>query len=114
MKGAVCFAVRDVGARYAFHVGGLRFDVGDDRHLDDRMPRVVSLKLVAALDRAKLVRCMNLDSDGANLTRLDDFFEVKVTGRASARRRPPRSYSSGEKVIIWAPHRRSDTVGGRG
>ena len=61
LKGAVCFAVTDVGSRYAFYVSGQRFDVGDDRNLDDPMPGVVCLKLVAGFDRAKLVRCVNLD-----------------------------------------------------
>ena len=74
----------DVGCRYAFYVGGERFDIGNNRHLDYRMPWIVGLKLVAALDRAELVRCANFHADYANLTRLDDFFKVKVAWGASA------------------------------
>jgi len=61
LEGAVGFAVCDIGSRNAFYVSGQRFDVGDDRHFYERMPRVVSRKLVAGLDRAKLIFCVNLD-----------------------------------------------------
>jgi hypothetical protein len=50
------------------------------------MSRIVGLKLVAALDPAELVRGTNLYGDCANLTRLDDFFKVKVAWGTSAGR----------------------------
>ena len=52
MQAAVLFSVCDVGCRYAFYVAGQGFDVGYNRNLDNRMPRIVCLKLVAAFDRA--------------------------------------------------------------
>jgi hypothetical protein len=42
------------------------------------MSRVIGLQLEALIDRTSLLSCMNLYRDGANLTRLDDFVEVKV------------------------------------
>lgn len=61
MQCAVCVALRYVGGGYALDVGRQRLDVGDNRYLDERMARVIRLKLVAALDRAEFLRGVNLD-----------------------------------------------------
>jgi len=47
--------------------------------------RIVGLELEGALNWALLIRGVNLDYDRASLTRLDDFVEIKVCGRTSAR-----------------------------
>ena len=107
MDSAVSVALADVGGSYPLYIGGQRFDVGENRYFDERVARVVCLKLVAALDGAQLLRSVNLDSDGANLTRLDDFFEVKVACFASAGRGPRRSHRPDGKHFFAAPHRRS-------
>ena len=61
-----------------FDEAGQRFDVCRYRDFDKWMPRVVRLKLEALLDSAALFSRVNLYRDGASLTRLDDFVEVKV------------------------------------
>jgi len=57
------------------------------------------LKLVDILDLAGLVFGMNIDSDGARLTRQDDFVIVKVSWRTSAWRRPERSCQNRDRSI---------------
>jgi hypothetical protein len=75
---AVCFAVAHVCRRDPFNEVGQRFDVCQNSDLDERMPRVVRLQLVALLEWAALLSCVNFYRDASNLTRLDDFVEVKV------------------------------------
>ena len=109
MEGAVCFAAPYVGGRDAFYVARQRFDVSDDGHLDYRMRRIVSRKLVAYFDRPRVFLGVNFDEDGSNLPRLDDFFKVKVAGLASARRGGFRGYGSDETRFIRTPDRGGDS-----
>src|SRR6185436_4879031 len=98
----------DVGVCYTFDIGGQWFDVGDDRYLDNRMLRIVCLKLVAGLNRTLLLRSVNLELDDANLTRLDDFLEVEVAGLASAGRGACCSGRSDKKSLTRAPNGSGD------
>jgi len=80
------------------------------------MARVIGLKLEAALNRAgPNVYRLDRYSDDANLTRLYDFLEIKVSGRASTGGRAFRERSNRQQIIIeilTAPGRNSfDEVG---
>jgi hypothetical protein len=67
------------------------------------MPRIIGGKLIADLNRSFLLVGVQLDLDGSNLPRLDDFFKEKVAGRASRRSSGSQRDSSNEKRIIRAP-----------
>ena len=103
MKCAVLFAARDISRRYAFDVRGHRFDIRNNGYLDDRVLRIVSLKLVAGFEGTALVRGVKLYENGTNLTRLDDFFEVKVAWLTSARSASPRCNASNQVFAARTP-----------
>lgn len=80
--------MRDVRIADTSDKSGNRFDAGRDRYINNTMARVISLQLEAALDRPRRSICGFYSySDDANLTRLDDFLEIKVSGGASTRSR---------------------------
>ena len=65
------------------------------------MARVIGLKLEAALNRpGPDVYRLDRYSDYANLTRLYDFLEIKVTGRTSARGRAFCDRSNRQQIVI--------------
>jgi hypothetical protein len=72
------------------------------------MLRVIGRELIADLDRTLLFFCMNLDEDCANLTRLNDFFEVKVACLTSAGS-CAKARRSRDGWLVWTPHRRLET-----
>jgi len=72
------------------------------------MLRVIGRELVADLDRTLLILCVNFDEDGANLTRLNDFLEVKVACLTSAGG-SAKSCCSRDARLAWTPHRRLES-----
>lgn len=66
---------------------------------------VVGLKLIAGFETAALVRGVELYEDGANLTRLYDFFKVKVAYLASAWCGTRGGYAPDERLAARIPHR---------
>ena len=110
MKRAVLFAARDVRRFDAFDPGRYGFDVRDNGHLDDRMRRVVCLKLIAGFDGTGLVDGMKLYEDGANLPGLDDFFKVKVAGLASGRRGSHCGDKWNKRFAYRIPNRRNNGI----
>jgi len=87
--------MRDVLIIDAGDESGNRFDVGSDRHLNKSAARVIGLQLEAALNRPCSYVCGFYSySNDAGLTRLDDFLEIKVSGRASTRSRTICGYSN--------------------
>jgi hypothetical protein len=78
-----------------------QLDVRSNRQLDEAMARVVGLKLEYALKRAGFtVHRLYLYSNDSSLTRLYDFLEIKVSGRASTRSRAACGGSKRQQVIM--------------
>ena len=94
----------DIARLEALHVGGQGFYVGRNCNLNLRMFRVIGLKFVTDLDRTLLILRVNFDEDGANLTRLDDFLEVKVACLTSAGS-GAKSDGSSNPRLVWTPNR---------